>query len=103
MPDRAFDVDDRRGTEEALLAAIGLLRHRRVQANDGGHGHDPGGVLRHMVTYDAANLGMWVLCFSVIEFALARGRLLAGTNRFKYTMQKKGQLTCAMGPPSASE
>ncbi len=76
VPDGAFDVYDGRRAEEALFAAVRLLRDGRVQADDGGHGHDARRVLRDVVADDAANLAVRVLRLRVgVELALAGGRL----------------------------
>ena len=44
-----------------------------MKTNDGGHGHDAGGVLGNMVAYDASNLGMRILRVCALELPLALG------------------------------
>lgn len=54
-------MDNRWWAEEALLATIGLLGHGRVEAYDGGHGHDACRVLRDMITNDTTYLAMRII------------------------------------------
>jgi len=69
MPHGAFDVDDRRRTEETLFTAVGFLGDSSMKADDGGHGYDARRLGRHNVAYDAANFVLGIFCVSVVELA----------------------------------
>lgn len=75
LPYRSFNVNDGRRTEKALLTAVRFLSDGCVEAYDGGHWHDTGGIVGDVVAYDTANLGMGIILVMIFEFPLASGRL----------------------------
>lgn len=74
LPHGALNVYDGRRTKKAFLVAVALLRNGGVQTNDGRHWHHTRGIVRDMVAYDTANLGMRVWGVFVVQLALAGRR-----------------------------
>lgn len=70
IPHRAFDVHDRWGTEEALLAAIRFLGDSGVKTQHGSHWYRLCRVLRDVVLHDTAYLRVWVVAFRRVQLAL---------------------------------
>ena len=73
VPRRAFDADERRRAEEALLGAVGFLGDGGVQADDGGERHGAVEVLGDDVAHDAPDLVLALFGRVVFARTLAPG------------------------------
>ena len=70
LPDWSLNMDDRRGAEETLFAAIRFLRDGGMQTHYSGHRYDARGVLGDMIAYSTTNFGMRIFQFPFVKLTL---------------------------------